>query len=59
MTASIYAIVKNGSVENLVLWDGNSEEWSPPAGKTAVPVPAGAGVDIGWTYVNGKFSKPT
>ena len=30
-----YAIVKNGIVENVILWDGVSD-WTPPAGPTLV-----------------------
>lgn len=54
-----YAIVINGAVENLVLWDGNANYWSPPSGSTAVLVPASTGaISIGWTYSGGQFSAP-
>jgi hypothetical protein len=35
-----YAIIDNegGWLVNLVLWDGNTETWSPPAGTHAVPI---------------------
>lgn len=33
-----YAIIDNagGWLVNLVMWDGNTETWNPPAGTTAV-----------------------
>ena len=27
-----YAIIKHGIVENICLWDGNPQNWEPPAG---------------------------
>jgi hypothetical protein len=54
---SIYAIVENGVVKNIVLWDGQ-EQWQAPAGSSAVVIPEGAYVGIGSTYSNGVFSAP-
>jgi hypothetical protein len=35
-----YAIINNaeGYLENIVLWDGDTSKWQPPAGVTAVPL---------------------
>ena len=30
--ADRYAMVRDGKVENVVLWDGDSKTWQPPAG---------------------------
>lgn len=49
-----YAVVKNGIVENVILWDGESE-WSPDNG---VAIIADSGVGIGWSYANGVFTPP-
>jgi len=51
---SVYAIVKDGMVAEMALWDGESE-WAPSEG-TAVPATDGAG--IGWGYIDGKFIEP-
>ena len=56
-----YALVENGIVINVVLWDGveYSEEtpngWSPPSGILAIET---EDADIGWTYVGGVFIPP-
>ena len=31
-----YAIVKDGVIDNIVLWDGDTSKWQPPTGTTAV-----------------------
>lgn len=49
-----YAVIENGTVVNVVLWDGESE-WSPDNG---VAIPAADGVGIGWLYADGEFSAP-
>lgn len=52
-----YAIIENGIVVNLVVWDGVSK-WSPPAGSTAILIPADTSVSIGYTYNGTTFSAP-
>jgi hypothetical protein len=54
-----YAIVDNSSnlVTNITLWDGISS-WAPPTGSTAVEIPSGQGVGLGWIYSGGIFSAP-
>ena len=32
MTVQAYLIVENNVVTNNVLWDGNTQDWTPPAG---------------------------
>ncbi|ELX9578562.1 hypothetical protein SLJ66_001931 [Escherichia coli] len=51
---SIYAVVENGFVVNLVAWD-DSEEWAPENGN-AIEAPSGVG--IGWVYSDGAFTNP-
>lgn len=51
---SICAIVKNNTVIDMVLWDGESE-WSPADG---VAVPADEYVGIGWIFQDGVFTSP-
>jgi hypothetical protein len=46
-----YAIVKDGKVVNVVLWDGKTK-WS--GSKTAVEITGNAG--IGWDYSDGVFT---
>jgi hypothetical protein len=52
-----YAIVEIGVVKSIVVWDGVTS-WQPPAGTTAVQIPAGAYVGTGSTYSNGAFTAP-
>ena len=47
-------MIKNNTVVNVVLWDGESE-WSPDNG---VAIPAADGVGIGWSYADGVFTAP-
>lgn len=56
-----YALVSAESiVENVVIWDGDTSIWSPPAGQTAVEVTAATGAAyIGGTYAEGVFETPT
>lgn len=51
---SNYAVVENGSVINVVVWDGQSE-WTPAAG---VAISANENVGIGWSYSDGAFTAP-
>ena len=48
-----YALVENGVVINIVLWDG-SEQWSPGDGVNSIAIDENF-VDIGWIYENGEF----
>lgn len=58
MAAETYAVIENGTVINVVLWDGQTE-WAPPVGSTAVVIPEGAVAGIGYTYANAVFITPT
>jgi hypothetical protein len=53
-----YAIIKDGEVENIVVWDGDTDTWPIPDGYQAVQIEDGAEVGIGYTYADGKFSAP-
>ncbi|HAW3248011.1 TPA: hypothetical protein JLS05_000261 [Escherichia coli] len=50
----IYAVVNNGIVVNIAVWDGESE-WEPTDG---VAVLAEDGVGVDWSYDGEKFIKP-
>lgn len=43
-----WCIVRNGTVENVVLWDGDTKTWSPPEGTDVVPAEGGVGVGDLW-----------
>lgn len=51
-----YALVniETGSVESVVIWDGESD-WAPPEGFEAIQSDEAG---IGWTYVDGEFVAP-
>lgn len=51
---NVYAVVENGVVINIVIWDGKSE-WKPVTGQ-AVLCPSQVG--IGWLYDGSHFSQP-
>lgn len=53
-----YAIIAGGKVQNLVLWDGDEEQWQPPASTQAVLVPEDAFVTIGTAYDGEQFAEP-
>ena len=50
-----YAIVDNGTVTNLVVWDGETE-WAPPAGSELVPA-GDTGVGVGWLWDGSTFTQ--
>lgn len=52
-----WAMVLNGIVENICLWDGNATTWQPPEIYTMVVAPDGVG--IGWSWDGTNFSPPT
>jgi len=58
MTVSTYALIESGSVINMIAWDGDTETWQPPAGQTAVPIPAETFVDLGYIYSGNEFAAP-
>lgn len=45
-----YALVRNGTVQNLCLWDGDTSIWQPPVNMTAVPLTDSDVVSIGDSY---------
>lgn len=53
-----YLLIENGAVINAVVWDGDTEKWSPPTGQTAVPLPSASLAGIGWTYDGTTFTAP-
>lgn len=55
----MYAIIEGDIVVNIVVWDGNANEWQPPEGSIAIEVTDGTGVAyLGGSYVDGKFIQP-
>lgn len=56
---SRYAIVQDGQVVNVVVWDGNKKTWAPAEGCTAYKLPDDSPVGPGWTRArNGRFVQP-
>lgn len=53
-----YAIVEAGIVTNIIVWDGNVDEWQPPEGSLAVLIPDGEAVGIGYAYDGKAFTAP-
>ena len=53
-----YALIKNGIVTDMVLWDGNTDTWKPPVGTLTLAEDQAPGITAGWTYLNGIASAP-
>lgn len=51
-----YALVKNGIVENIVVWDGVTPY--NPIGYEKIEILPGVHCDTGYTYVDGIFTAP-
>lgn len=51
----IWALISNGVVINMIVWDGEAT-WSPGPGLEAVP--ATEGVQVGWTWDGEGFAAP-
>ena len=52
-----YAIVENGVIANVIVWDGVTE-YTSPNGTTLIQIPDGTYTGIGATYSNGVFGPP-
>ena len=51
-----YALINDGTVENVILWDG-STDYEPPAGTTLVEIGSNI-VHIGYLYDGTTFTNP-
>ena len=56
MTAIRYAMIKDGTVQNICLWDGDTTTWQPPDDMTVISAPDHVGV--GWGYAGGVWTEP-
>lgn len=52
-----YALIRNNIVENVIVWNGDTNVWAPSADVVAVECPENVGV--GWRYSNSGFLTPT
>ena len=53
----MYAVIENGVVVNMVVWDGHTA-WVPLPGREAIQLQDGSTVSIGWTWDGTNFSPP-
>lgn len=51
-----YAMIRNGIVENISLWDGDVTRWQPPEDMIVIPSPDHVGIN--WRYADGVWSEP-
>lgn len=51
-----YAMIRDGVVENVSLWDGNMSTWQPPEDIICIPAPDEIG--IGWTWDGKNWTAP-
>jgi hypothetical protein len=49
-------MIKDGTVVNVSLWDGDTFKWQPPSDMLCIPAPDHVG--IGWTYEDGEWTAP-
>ena len=59
MMNNTYALIENGLVTNVVVWNGDTANWQPPDGVEVVEIEEGATVGIGYSYADGVFAAPT
>jgi hypothetical protein len=52
-----YAIVRDGVIENVILWDGASPWVSPPLVEV-YPLEDGVAAAVGWTWLSGPVRPP-
>ena len=52
-----YALVNNGIVEEIVVWDGQSQ-WTPPDGSTLHELADTDAVNTGWLFDGTTFTNP-
>jgi hypothetical protein len=53
-----WAMILTDIVENVILWDGDTNTWQPPEGYLMEPVPEGSGVGPGWGWDGTNFVAP-
>jgi len=60
MEINRYAIVDgDGLVVNVILWDGDQNNWQPPEGTVANLLADDSPVSPGWTWIQGdEYSPP-
>lgn len=56
MTVIRYAMIKDGIVQNISLWDGDTTKWTPPEDMLVIPAPDHVGV--GWGYDGSAWTAP-
>ena len=56
MSVMRYAMIKDGVVQNICLWDGDLNTWTPPEDMTVIAAPENIGV--GWSYSEGQWAEP-
>lgn len=49
-------MIRDGVVENVSLWDGDTFKWTPPEGIVCIPAPDEIG--IGWTWDGSNWTAP-
>lgn len=55
---NVYAVIENGQVVNVIVWDGDTDNWQPPEGQIAVDISEGSTAGIGYTYDGEVFTAP-
>lgn len=49
-------MIRDGIVQNISLWDGDTTRWQPPEDMLVIPAPDYVGV--GWGYADGMWTEP-
>lgn len=53
-----FAVIKNGLVVNVILWDGADAAFADGIDGALIAVPDGAAVGVGWGYDGSTFTPP-
>lgn len=58
MSIGRYAVIENGVVINVILWDGDAETWHPPAGASVNQLPDDSPVYAGFSFDGKQYTAP-
>ncbi|BCP71360.1 TPA: tail fiber assembly protein [Escherichia coli] len=53
-----FAVIKDGLVDNIILWDGEDNAFAKDIDGELIAIPENIQVGIGWSYEGEKFTSP-
>ncbi|WP_156429545.1 hypothetical protein [Burkholderia sp. TSV86] len=55
---SVYAVISEQKVVNIIIWNGDESTWSSPEGCSTLGLSDGEPCGVGWVVSDGKFVVP-